>query len=109
MAEEINLNGIKARLGSVSPTRMWQCGGAINRLLSEDMPRLIALAEVAQQAPKDMEHLIDLSEAAIALVQALTTGDIEKINFRIEQLDRCVQLMALNRAEREANGADFLS
>lgn len=41
------LNGIKARLGSIAPSKMNELPKSVQRLLEDDMPRLIAIAEAA--------------------------------------------------------------
>lgn len=43
--EVSRFDGIRARLGSIAPIRMQNSGTAITRLLSEDMPLLIALVD----------------------------------------------------------------
>lgn len=44
----MSLDAIKARLGSISPTRMAELSPATRVLLTEDMPKLIEFVEVAQ-------------------------------------------------------------
>lgn len=39
-----NLNAIKARLGAVPESKIKEIGGAIEKILTEDMPLLIKLA-----------------------------------------------------------------
>lgn len=39
------LDAIKARLGAIPPLKIYQMGRGVERLLTEDMPLLIKLAE----------------------------------------------------------------
>lgn len=44
----MSLDALKARLGSISPSAMNTLPGSVRRIIEDDVPKLIALAEAIQ-------------------------------------------------------------
>ncbi len=70
------LAGIKARLGSIAPIRAYTAGGAIERIIKHDMPKLIAAVEAAQSV---------LSEEGVKEYLSAYVMGVELIN-RVDKL-----------------------
>jgi len=47
-----DINSIKSRLGSLSPTAMAKLPAAVQKLLTEDMPWLISMYEEEKERPE---------------------------------------------------------
>ena len=65
------VQGIKARHGSITPLRAYQAGGAIERLITEDMPLLIKVVEAAQQLMDELEISYPNTKASDQLLTTL--------------------------------------
>lgn len=62
MTTEDRLNAIKARLGSIGPTKQTQLYGVVKRLIDEDIPWL--LDQLAEDQPEIMPVLPDTPNGA---------------------------------------------
>lgn len=67
----MSLDGIKARLGSLSQTQYDRMSHATRRLIQEDMPKLIAIAEAVTDFIEDVDNDIEGMGEIIATLQAL--------------------------------------
>lgn len=97
--DSIDLSGIKARLGSLSPTALWRCGGAAERLLTRDMPFLLEMVDHYQGM--GIDAMMDVASSAINLVQKISSGDIESINSAVGDLYVAINKMAELQAKRK--------
>lgn len=69
----MNLDGLKARLGSISPWTLERASPAIRRLITEDLPKLIEIASYARSLLSEEGVFDSVSHlnVAFALKEAL--------------------------------------